>query len=171
MKFIGENQVKGEMSDEEFLTKVNEIAKTRDVKKYGRDGNLVVYEELYHYKKIPYWIRIVRYYQIGIPLNQTKGMNWLTKWAVLERPEELKDLANFLEDVQEITGVYEWMWRDTLHVGQEDWTLKQMVDRMHVEAHECIDELPKIKSKIEKRFTEILAKLDSLMLKAYKDSS
>ena len=164
MEFIGLNHIKGEMSDADFQKKIDEEAEKRkgQMKKYGRDGNVQVYEELFHYKGIPYWIRIVRYYQIGVPLNQIKGMNWLSKWAVLEHPDELKPLAEFIDDTERVTGLYEWMYRDTLHCGQENWTLKQMVEQMHREAKQCIDAIPTIRDKLTEYYEDKIERLEAV---------
>lgn len=167
MEWIDGNHIKGEMSDEDFMEKVEDKAKTRDIKKHGRDGLVNVYEEQFEYKGVPYIIKIVRYYQIGVPLEKISGMNDIAKYAVLEYPPGLKELAEFLSSdvVRELTGVYEFLWRDTVHAGQEHWTLKQMVKQMHTEARECIDQLPKIKGIIQKKFQEVTEKLDQLLPK------
>ena len=166
MEWVDENHIKGEMSDEEFMEKVEEIAKTRDTHKH-RDGMVNVYEEYFEYKNVPYVIKILRYYQIGVPLSEIQGMNDLAKYAVLEYPPEMKDVAEFLDSslISELTGVYEFLWRDTLHAGQEHWTLKRMVEQMHTEARECIDELPELKDTIQMKFQTIIQKLDKLLAK------
>lgn len=166
MEWIDDNHIKGEMSDEEFMEKVDEIAKTRDIRRYGRDGNIVVYEERFEYKGIPYIIKILRYFQIGVRLHEMRGLNKIGKFAVLEYSEEIAELAKFLNELpSEFTGIYDWLWRDTLHFGQEDWTLKQMVEQMHREAKECIDALPEIKRRLEEKFTSVIKRLNELYSK------
>ena len=163
MRWIDENRLEGEMSDSQFQQKIDEEAKTRDMKKYGRDGYFIVYEEKFSYKAIPFFIKILRYYQIGVPLNQTKGCNHLGKHAVLEFTPELKELANFLDTIENLTGLYDFLWADTLHSGQENWTLKQMVNEMHRQAKEDIDELPTVRKVLRQKFQEYDKKLSSLL--------
>jgi hypothetical protein len=163
MEWIDDNHIKGEMTDDQFLGEVVKIAKTRDIARHGRDGFIKVYEERFEYKGVPYIIKVLRYFQIGVPINEIKGINKIGKHAVLEYPPELNDLARFLEDISSITGFSEFLWRDTLHYNQQNWTLKQMVEQMHMEARECIDYLPKIKQKIQAQFRAIMEKLDKLL--------
>jgi hypothetical protein len=86
MEWIDENHAKNEMSDKMFWRKIQKEAKTRDMKCYGRDGIFPVFQERYSYKGVSYIIKICRYYQIGVPLNEIHGMNQLGKWATLEYP-------------------------------------------------------------------------------------
>lgn len=165
LKWIDDNHIEGEMSDEEFMRKVNEEAKTRDIQKCGRDGMFCVYQEQYKYKGVSYLIKILRYYQVNVPLNEIRGMNSIGKWATLEYLPELKDLASFLGTVEELTGLYEFLWADTLHSGQENWTLKQMVKKMHRQAKGDIEQLPKLKSVLGAKFQEINEKLEKLLSK------
>ena len=150
MEWIDSNHVKGEMSDEDFLAKIQEEAKTRDVKLYGRDGSFVVYEERFVKHGIPYFIKINRYYQIDVPLNKIQGMNKLGRWAVLEYTDETKPIHDLVSSLPYPLGDSEWMWRDTLHYGQGDWTLKEMVAKMHEEAEGCINEIGKLKPTLRK---------------------
>jgi len=164
MKFIDENHIEGEMSDVDFQKKIDEEAERRkaQMKRYGRDGSFRVYEELFYYKGVPYYIRINRYYQIGVPLAKIDGMNKISKWAVLESPEELRELADFIENNESVLGLYKWMYRDTLHVGQENWTLKIQVEQMHKEAKECVDVLPTIELKLTEYYQRQLKTLEGL---------
>ena len=165
MRWIDENRLEGEMSDSQFQQKIDEEAKTRDMEKYGRDGHFIVYEEKFSYKGIPFFIKIFRYYQIGVPLSQIKACNRLGKHAVLEFTPELKELANFLDTIQNLTGLYEFLWADTLHSGQENWTLKQMVDKMHRNGKDDIDKLPRVRKILRQKFREYDEKLSCLLEK------
>jgi len=165
MEWIDDNHVKGEMTDEDFARKVEKEAKIRDIRKHGRDGIFKVYEERYTYKGVPYFIKILRYYQLGVPLNEIRGMNNLGKWAVLEHPSELKEFATFLSQIEQLTGLYEFLYADTLHSGQENWTLKQMVKEMHRQAKEDIDQLPDLEKTLQQKFLEITQQLKKLLPK------
>jgi hypothetical protein len=167
MKFINENQVEGEMTDIDFQKAIDKEAERRkdNMRQYGRDGNVEVFCERRTYKNIPYLIKIIRYYQIGVPLNQINGMNKLGKWAVLEYPDELKDIANLLSRIEQTTGLYEFLYGDTLHSGQESWTLIQMVDAMDKQAHSDIDELFTLKEVITTKFQETIKQYEDLLAK------
>lgn len=151
MEWIDDNHIFGEMSDSEFQTKIYEeaVRRNNDTKKYGRDGYFYVYTELALYKGIPYAVKICRYFQIGVPLNEIHGMNSLGKWAVLESVPETRPLSDLVSTLPYPIGNSEWMWRDTLHTHNDKQTLKQMVDEMHQYAREDIDELDTIWKRME----------------------
>ena len=136
-----ENKVKGEMSDKEFQTKINAEAEKRKDKmqQYGRDGHFQVYEENFFHRGIPFRIKINRYYQIGVPLDQVKGMNEIGKWSVLERDDSMKELVNFIDGNTNLFERYEFLWADTLHIHNEGQDLKQMVAEMVKQGKEDID--------------------------------
>ena len=160
VKFVDDNHVDGEMSDADFQLLINEESKRRDLKIYGRDGHHPVYREQFTYRGIPYLILIQRYYQIGVPLKDVRGMNGLGKWALLEPTGVSSDIHKKLEEFDSsITGVYDWLYRDTLHSGQENWSLRKMVDQMHLEAHECIDEFPNIIANAKRNCDNLIQKL------------
>jgi hypothetical protein len=165
MEFIDDNHIKGEMSDADFQKEIYKEAERRkdNMRYYGRDGNVVVFTERREYKNIPYLIRIIRYYQIGVPLDQIKGMNQLGKWAVLEHPDEVKEIAGLLSSIEQTTGLYEFLYADTLHSGQESWTLKKMVDFMDEQAHDDIDQLFKLKEVITAKFQETIKRYEELL--------
>jgi hypothetical protein len=165
MEFIDENNVKGEMSDTDFKKEIEKEAEKRkdDMHRWGRDGNKEVFCERREYKGIPYLIKIIRYFQIGVPLDQIKGMNSLGKWAVLEYPEEVKPIADLLSTIEQTTGLYEFLYGDTLHSGQENWTLKQMVNQMDKQAHVDIDELFTLKEVITAKMNETIKRYEDVM--------
>ena len=157
MEWIDETHVKGELSDAEFQAMVDEEAIKRkdDIKRYGRDGEFYVYTELTSYKSIPYAVKICRYYRIGVPLNETHGMNHLGKWAVLEGVPETKSLSDLISTLPYPIGNSEWMWKDTLHTHNDKQTLKQMVEEMHQGARSDIDELDTLVKRLEDYTKEI----------------
>lgn len=144
MKFKEDvNHIDGEMSDVDFQKEIDQEAIRRQGKMnhYGRDGSCRVYEERFVHRGISYYLRINRYYQIGIPLNQIKGMNHIAKWAVLEPTEKSQPLRDFVEQYKEFFDVYDFLWADTLHSGMEDWDLKTQIEYLHKTAKEDIDKL------------------------------
>lgn len=163
MEFIDGLHVKGEMSDKDFKALVDKEAKTRDIQRYGRDGITTVFSEHREYRGFAYYIKIMRYYQINVPLDQIKGMNDYGKWAVLEYSEELKPLANFLQTIERITSLYEFLWQDTLHCGQNHWMLPQAVEWLEQQAHEDIDQLFTLKDKITEEMKRITGKYEMVM--------
>ena len=168
MEWLNANHIKGEMLDEQFKTRVDEIAATRDITRYGRDGHVQVYEERFVYRNVPYWIRIPRYFQIGIPLDQIRGMNHIGKWAVLEYEKDWKELCSFLNenDIQQILQTYDFLWADTLHTWNDGQTLQQMVEEMHQRAREDIDKLnlQDMKTKLTQHYKEEIAKIEKLFV-------
>ena len=141
MEWIDDNHVKGEMSDDDFKKQVDEVAKTRDMKRYGRDGQVQIFEEKFEYRGIPYFIRIARYYQIGVPLAEINGMNHLGKWALLEYDQSVKDKVEVINRLRDYSS---FLWEDSLHDWNRDQTLKQMVESMHESARKDIDGVPKM---------------------------
>jgi hypothetical protein len=70
-----------------------------------------------------------------------------------------------LSTIEQTTGLYEFLFADTLHCGMENWTLKQMVDCMDKQAHDDIDQLFTVKEAIVKKMNETIATYDKLMAK------
>ena len=166
MKWLDANHIDGEMSDEEFKSKIDVEMKTRDIEKYGRDGVFVIYEEKFSHNRIPYSIKILRYYQIGVPLSEIRGMNHLGKWAVLEYPAEIKELAEFIHDNESLLSCYEWLYQDTLHNWNDKQTLLEMVDAMHGAAKEDIEELDSLETQIKSKCEALIANFRTLKQKA-----
>jgi hypothetical protein len=162
--WVDDNHIVGEMSDVKFQSKINEEAMRRknDIRKYGRDGYFYVYTELGLYKGVPYAVKICRYFQIGVPLNETRGMNRLGRWAVLESVPETKPLSDLVSTLPYPIGNSEWMWRDTLHTHNDKQTLRQMVDEMHQYAREDIDELDTLWKRMEDYMKEISDKIEKI---------
>ena len=136
------------MSDKEFKNRVSGIKKTRN--KYDRkDGHITVYSKQFEYKNIPYIIKIRRYYRIGLKLKKIQGYNRICKYVVLEYPKSIKDFINKMEKKYDMVNAsnvvynfgYNFLSANTKHIGQEYWTLRRMVIRMHTQAKEDINKL------------------------------
>ena len=166
MEFLDDNHVKGEMSDGDFLLKIHEeeIKRRGQEQRYGRAGTCEVYCERFEYRGVPYLIKILRYFQIGIPLDQSKGMNDIGKWAVVETPDDMKELVDVVDSMSQETGLYEFLYHDSLHGGQEHFTLKKCVEVMHEAAKKDIDLFYDLQSSIQKHVHELIDKYEKRIL-------
>jgi len=144
MKFIDDDHIEEEMSDKIFKECISVIAKARN-RDDSRDGHIKVYSEQFEYKNIPYLIKIMRYYQVGIKLKKIKGNNRINKWVVIEHPNSINNLISEVKKkykiVHDVDYSPDFLQADTRHGGQEDWTLRKMVIRMHTEAKNNINQL------------------------------
>jgi len=129
-----------EMSDEEFLSEVEEERKIRDRKTYGRDGKFCVWQKTYEYRGIKYNILMMRYYIIDVPLEEMKGMNKFGKWFLLEHPWFLLEHPKKTNKIAEMSED-EFLYADTLHTYNENQTLIEMFYEMVERAKNDIDKL------------------------------
>lgn len=120
------------MNDQEFMTEV-ERRKAKWKADESRDGFIEVWRQRFSYSNIPYEIVLLRYYSFNDP---NKRINKSGIHAVLEYPKELQELC---DAVKKLFPFSEWLYRDTLHTDQNDWTKERMVQQMHDEAKVCID--------------------------------
>lgn len=167
IEWVDEDHIKGEMSDAEFLRAVERERKERiKNNESGRDGHMTVYEELFVYQGIPYRIGVCRYYQIGVPLDKVYHLNRIGKHVVLEYPECVRPLVEYTEkkhnadETLDFLHIYDFLYRDTLHAGQHDWTLEQMVRCMHHEAKACIDALHVLPIMVDPEFLKLMKALE-----------
>jgi len=104
--------------------------------KYGMDGLIEIWRKRYVYRGIPYEIACLKYFSFNQEDPLESGMNRIGMHCVLEYTQEFKEVHDLLEE----RGVYDnWLWEDTLHAGQEDWSLEQMIDWLHDVAKRDID--------------------------------
>lgn len=164
MVWVDDNHVFGEMSDSEFQTKIYDeaVRRANSLKNYGRDGHIVVYAENASYKGFPYIVKICRYFQIGVPINEIDGMNSLGKWAVLETVPETDPIRDIISNLPYPVGNSEWMWKDTLHSHNDNQTLREMVDEMHRYAREDIDELDTLWKRMEEYIKELSSDIEKI---------
>ncbi len=128
-----------EMSDAEFSKKLDEINAKRDFEKYGCDGNMCVWEKSYTYRGIEYSIALIRYYVLGVPLSEIKGMNQYNRWFVLEHPNTIEDIVKIHNKINDDDN--EFLYKDTLHSCNDNETLSEMFYKMADAAKEDIDYL------------------------------
>jgi len=136
-----------EKSDEEFRIMIDIESTTRDFKRSGKDGLFTIWDQTYEYRGIKYQIRLMRYYQIGVPLNEIKGMNHLSKYFLLEHPPESDEFDNISYDGGE------FLYADTLHSYNENQTLEEMFNEMVSRAESDIDRM--LDQGIEKKIEEL----------------
>lgn len=133
-KWVNENMIEGEMSDADFQQAViNRIQDT--IKKeseegrrnYGKDGFITVYRERRIHWGIPYELTVLRYFAVTcLPDNQIElrgypRLNAIGKYVVVEG-------EHFPGALGKVLGLDEFLWHDTMHSYQLDWTLKQQWD-------------------------------------------
>jgi len=142
MEFIDDNHIKEEMSDEEFKNCISEITKTRNEHNKS-DGHITVCTLVNWYKNIPYLIKIQRYYQIGVKLKKINGPNRINKWVVLECPKTTIEFVNEMEEKYNMINdsSFDFLHGNTRHANQKDWTLKEMINQMHIKAKRDIRRL------------------------------
>ena len=130
--WIGNNKLDGEMTDKAFLHKIEEEKLRRNLKTYGRDGLITVWERVFDYRGFQFKVGVNRYFVIGVPLPEMKGMNHLGKWAVLEYPkdERMDKIGSFIGIHNSFLNRYDFLYRDTLHTWNDTQSLKQMVEEM-----------------------------------------
>ena len=143
--------LEGEMTEEEFQRKVEEYRR-RWKPGMSRDGFIEVWRKRFFYRGIPYEIALLRYFNLN---NPEAKLSRTGKHAVLEYPDELEELARF---VNMWLGEDDWLYRDTLLRGR-DWDEEMMVQQMHKEARECIDWLLDSSVNILKKKAEELENL------------
>lgn len=130
------NKIKDELSDKEFLKRVEEYAKIikrlekNTGKHFGRDGKTMVYEKKFIYRGFPFWVRVLRYHIIGVPISEMKGMNHLGKWAVLEYDKSTKKIVDTINNSDLFKRANYFLYEDTLNSSYNKATLQQMFESM-----------------------------------------
>lgn len=140
-----------EMSDDEFMSLRKEALKDRDIDMYGGEFSKDVWRRTYEYREIKYDLALLRY----LSTQGNVGMNQYGKWFVLEYPNETTHIAELAKKVDEYR---EFLYRDTLHVWNDEQTLEQMFYWVADRAKEdidwfldsAIDEMSKIAADIER---------------------
>lgn len=137
--WLDDNSIEGEMSQEEFIKTVMETMTARVEKEtkegypgnYGNDGLVVIYEETKQQNSITYKLKALRYFAIRrlpyehFELQPERGMNKIGKHIVVE-----SDGVEPSYDLKRLLGLDEFLFHDSLHSGQEDWTLRQQWEEM-----------------------------------------
>ena len=172
-EWLDDNTIKGELNDEQFQLAVKKKMEERIALEekehqpgnYGNDGLVSVYQEEQQVNGIKYQLRVCRYFAVqrnpdGFEVQTGRGMNKIGKHVVVEsntRPDY--GLRDFL-------GLDEFLWQDTLHSGQENWSLKQQWEYAESMAKNDILLIKGLPDAFDKRVRELqeqlVAWLDSL---------
>jgi hypothetical protein len=136
--WLDDNTIKGELSDDEFVSQVTDKMRSRVEKEqkekrpgnYGNDGNIKIYEETKQYKGINYKLIVSRYFAVARLNNgnfalRPGGMNKVGKHVCVET-----DGIEMPDGLKEFLDLSEFLYHDSLHGGQEDLTLKQQWKEM-----------------------------------------
>ena len=168
--WIDENTIEGELSQDDFLAKVNAIMSARVQQEtqekrpgnYGNDGIVPLYEEKCQHLGIHYLLKVIGYFAVDRLLNGKfrlrggrgtgiKGFNRIGKHIVVEHSLSIPcDLSEFL-------GLSEFLWCDTIHAGQEEWTLQKQWEWAEAKAKTDCQRI----STLDKEFEDKVATLQS----------
>lgn len=166
--WINDNQIKGELSEEQFLHKVRDLMLCRIDKEtkeskpgnYGNDGIVEIYREEVVYKDIRFNIIVLRYFAVNrekngsISLWQGKVINKIGKHVVVEG---FSKLSSTLENLLDL---YDFLWHDSLHSFMEDLTLKEQWSLMLKLAKKDIDKLIDVPTLFECKVEELKQELE-----------
>lgn len=166
-KWVDANTIEGELSNDQFTVKVMETMRARVEKEekenhpgnYGNDGLVVIYEETKQHAGVNYKLKALRYFAVRrlpyghFEIQPQRGMNKIGKHVVVEYeaepPYKLKNLL----------GLDEFLYHDSLHVGQEDWTLRQQWEEMDRWATVDCDRLESLASEFDNKVRELREEL------------
>lgn len=150
VKWLDDDTLDDEMSDIEFQKKIIEEGKTRDFKKYGRDGTFGVWKKTFTHRRLKFDIVVIRYYVIGEKILQSHGKKKShdfkmgtsrNMWVVLEHPKSMETIVGFVNKLEsQIKPTrYEFLYADTLHSWNDGQTLKQRFEIMYKQGISDID--------------------------------
>jgi len=125
-------------TEEEIRQILEEIRKRREGNwyRYGKDGFIEVWRKLYRYKGVPYEIACLKYFDFNREDPLKAGLNKVGMHLVLEYTKDWRDVHKLLESLD----LYHfWLWEDTLHAFQKDWSLHEMEQWLHERAKRDID--------------------------------
>ena len=124
-------------SEKEIREKLEEIRKKREGKweYYGKDGFIEIWRKKFEYRGVPYEIAAMKYFSFNKEDPLKAGLNKIGIHLVLEYCKGWEEVHKLAENL----GNVSWLWEDSLHAGQEDWTLEQMEEFLHITAIGDID--------------------------------
>jgi len=102
----------------------------------GRCGFIELWRKRYVYRGIPYEIACLKYFSFDLPNPLDAKLNKTGVHCVLEYTKEWEQTHKLL---RKLDIYYDWLWEDTLHTEQLDWTVEQMVNHLHEIAEKDID--------------------------------
>lgn len=167
--WLDENTIDGEMPEADFIEEVNKVMalrvekekQERQPREYGNDGLLTVYEEKQSHAGINYSLKAMRYFAVTRLANgsfelRATGMNKVGKHVVVEH-----DGTRVSSELRDLLNLDEFLWHDTLHAGQEDWTLKQQWEYADNLAKGDCERVSKLKDTFALRIRELRRELHS----------
>ncbi len=125
-----------ELSKEDIEERVREVRQQQGEWSLHKRSYVEIWRKEYVYRGIPYPISCIKHV---ITRHNRIGMH-----LALEHTDEFQKVHKL---IAEKFGK-EWLWDDTLHAGQEDWTLEEMERWLHQRAGEDIDFYYKIRAEI-----------------------
>ena len=166
--WLDDNNIVGELSDDEFIKQVMEGMRRRAQKEeeednpgnYGNDGLITAYQETKQHAGVSYKLIALRYFAVTrlprghFELRSGRGMNKVGKHVVAEHdgvdpPYELKELL----------GLSEFLFHDSLHSGQEDWSLRQQWEEMNNWAKADCERVDSLASEFDQKVNELRQQL------------
>ena len=118
-----------------------------------KKSDVELWRKKFSHKGIAYEIAMIDHMK-----HFSRPMNKIGKHVVLEYPQETEEfVAKTSKFSEKCPGLDEFLFRDTLHAGQENWSEEQMIEQMHSEAKESIDALHSCPAELRKK-AEICAK-------------
>lgn len=172
--WIDDNHIEGEMAEVDFLAVVNrrmaervaqETAQNRP-RNYGNDGNVEVYSEIRTDRGVAFSLAVVRYWAVTrnpagtFTIRPGMGMNEINKWVILESPGVTSPLPY---DLRNLLNMDEMLFADTIHSGQESWTLRRMWEHLEDRAREDVGELLGIRERFEERVQGLRDEVDAFL--------
>ena len=146
-------------SAQEQLEALEEKRKTRDIKKYGRDGKILVAKGKFVYRGVAYLIEVLRYFNLDDGFTSMGRDRVSDSHAVVEYPEETKPLVDLIPtDLGS-----EFLWYDTLHSHNDKQSISEQIEECHEWAKRDIDNL--FNGEIAKRIDEGIKELQKVKRK------
>ena len=123
------------MTDQEFADALEERKNEQlpHRERYGMDGYIRVGSVDVLYRGIPYYVAVLRYYSLN---DMDKWIRKPKYHAVVEHPK-IND--RIMEIIRHFDGYTDFLYHDTLHAGQEQYTLEQHIQTSQDEAESDID--------------------------------
>lgn len=170
--WLNENSIEGEMSDDDFIKRVQELMTKRvetEEKEgrpgdYGNDGMVPIYGEKGSHAGVRYKLIALRYFAVErLPdgqfrIRERPGMNNIGKYVIVER----RGIA-ISDGLKDLLDLSEFLWHDSLHSGMEDWTLQRQWEKMEERAHNDCKRVDSLLSQFDKSTKTLRAELQEFI--------
>lgn len=165
--WLDENTIAGEMSEDDFIKEVTKLMRARVEKEehegiprnYGNDGMITIYEENKTHAGVAYQLKALRYFAVcrlpeGLFELRNGGMNKIGKHVVVE-----SEGPGPSYELRQLLGLDDFLYHDTLHSGQEDWTLKQQWEDADNLAKEDCDRVSQLEAAFNHKVKQLRREL------------